>query len=128
MQSKLIVSCFTSEPLHELQRIDDAAAMGAIADLAVALPGLDLEHHALGVDLDDARNGADRAADRRRSLAPRTSRQPSTRHPVGEVVCAQTRATEVGGPACCFPQNPPTPSPPPSPITPSFSFPHLSIA
>ena len=42
-----------SEPLLKLQHINDAAAMGAIADLAVAVPGVDLEHHALGVDLDD---------------------------------------------------------------------------
>src|ERR1700738_2029829 len=53
-----------SEPLLELQHIDDAAAMGAIADLAVAVPGLDLEHHALWVDPDDARNGANGAANR----------------------------------------------------------------
>ncbi len=38
--------------------------MGAIANLAVAVPGLDLEHHALGVDLEDLRNGTDLAADR----------------------------------------------------------------
>src|SRR6267143_2624491 len=48
----------------ELQHVDDAAAMGAVTDLAVAVPGLDLEYHALGINLDDARNGADRAADR----------------------------------------------------------------
>src|SRR5713226_3813805 len=53
-----------SEPLLELQHIDDAAAMGAIADLAVAVPGPDLEQHALAVDLDHARIGADRAANR----------------------------------------------------------------
>ena len=53
-----------SEPLLELQHVNDAAAMGAIADLAVAVPGLHLEHHALGIDLDDPRNGADRAAAR----------------------------------------------------------------
>ena len=54
-----------AEPLLELHHIDDAAAMGAVTDLAVAVPGLDLEHHALAVDLDHARNGADGAADRR---------------------------------------------------------------
>ena len=48
----------------ELQHVDDAAAMGAIADLAVAVPGLDLEYHALGINLDDARDGANGAADR----------------------------------------------------------------
>ena len=42
-----------SEPLLKLQHIKNAAAMGAIADLAVAVPCVDLEHHALGVDLDD---------------------------------------------------------------------------
>src|SRR5260370_24071177 len=54
-----------SGPLLELQHIDDAAAVGAIADLAVAVPGLDLEHHALWINLDNARNGANAAADRR---------------------------------------------------------------
>src|SRR5882757_6807714 len=38
--------------------------MGASADLAVAVPGLDLEHHAPGVDLEDSRDGTDLAADR----------------------------------------------------------------
>src|SRR6267154_1333670 len=55
-----------SGPLLELQHIDDAAAVGAIADLAVAVPGLDLEHHAPGVDLHHSRNGTDLAAYRRR--------------------------------------------------------------
>ena len=41
--------------------------MCAIADLAVAVPSLDLEYDGLGVDLDDSRKGADLAADRSRS-------------------------------------------------------------
>jgi hypothetical protein len=48
-----------AEPLLELQDIDDAAAMRAVADLAVSVPSLDLEHQALGLDRDDARNGPD---------------------------------------------------------------------
>jgi hypothetical protein len=39
--------------------------MRAVADLAVAVPGLDLEHHALGVDLGQAGRGVDGAADGR---------------------------------------------------------------
>src|SRR6476660_8568835 len=53
-----------AEPLLEFQYIDDAAATGTIADLAVAVPGFDVEHHALWLDLDDARNGANGAANR----------------------------------------------------------------
>src|ERR1700722_13281594 len=51
-----------SEPLFERSRIDDAAAMGAVADFAAAIPSLDLEYNAFGADLDDARNRADRPA------------------------------------------------------------------
>src|SRR5262245_53312800 len=36
-----------AEPLLEFHDIDDAAAMGAVTDLAVAVPGFDFEHHAL---------------------------------------------------------------------------------
>jgi len=51
-----------SEPLLELHHVDDTAAMGAIAYLAVAIPGLDLEHHAFGINFNDAGNRADPAA------------------------------------------------------------------
>jgi hypothetical protein len=54
-----------SEPLLELGNVDDAAAMGTIANLAAANPRLDLEHHAVRLDLYNASNSADRAADRR---------------------------------------------------------------
>ena len=40
--------------------------MGAVTNLAVVIPGLDLKHHALAVDLNHPRNGTDCAADRRR--------------------------------------------------------------
>src|ERR1700688_2200170 len=55
-----------SEPLLELLYIDDTAAVGAITKFSVAVPGLDLEHHAFWIDLDDVRNGPDSAAHRRR--------------------------------------------------------------
>src|SRR3984957_11263858 len=63
-----------SEPLLELHHIDDAAPMRAIADLAIAVPGFDLEHQALAVDLDHAADGTHSAADRRRGQGAGLSR------------------------------------------------------
>ena len=50
-----------AEPVLKVPQIDDAATMGAVANLAIAIPSLDLEHHALGLDFDDA---SDHAASR----------------------------------------------------------------
>ena len=53
-----------SEPLLELDHVDDTAAMGTITYLAVAIPSFDFEYHAFAIKLNDAGNGADPAADR----------------------------------------------------------------
>src|ERR1700754_1053329 len=56
-----------TEALLELFHINDTAAMSAIADLAVAVPSLDVEYDAPGIDLDDSRTGTDLVADWSRS-------------------------------------------------------------
>jgi hypothetical protein len=39
--------------------------MGAITDLAIPVPGLNFEHNALSIDLNDSGDGPDRAANGR---------------------------------------------------------------
>jgi len=101
------------EALFELDDVDDAAAVGAVTDLAVAVPGLDFEHHALAVDLDNASNGADSTTRWGCARCRTLTSMPTLTNPSGRYeAMAEPDAISYAGsssawhrPAACAPRN-----------------------